>query len=442
MANDNLDFYFNKVKRPPKEKLGNLSGYHSSSDFMDKLSSPEPYQMPETPANPMKQMEAPTGSTTNLFGTMTEGTPMMPPPTTAPATAPQKPADKFSDYWKTPVVGKMPLDRFVQMAGMISASLDPDSPMGRMGGSLFQMGGLAAAERARREEKEADRQLGLPEEALRMRLLSAQVGEAEKPKRWKEFSTSLAGQTNPDTGKPYTIQEIEDKWLKTGPTIPKEPETTEGIMQDPESKEWWKVTRKGGVEKKIRPLNAVEIEEQVTGKYEEKKPDQFALYHKEQKALGKTDTEIVEGFKALGKEEKKPDQFALYHKEQKALGKTDTEIVEGFKLLGKEEITPSVKESRAEHFIKNYGPTRNKFDQIIEINPKQRVPRLSGWLKTREIEAKNNTFSTDELNQIEQSIMTGLNIEPKIQDTIRVLRQQGATEKELQILLKSYLEGK
>jgi hypothetical protein len=104
--------------------------------------------------------------------------------------------------------------------------------------------------------------------------------------------------------------------------------------------------------------------------------------------------------------------------------------------------TVSEKETRAEHFIKNYGPTRNKFDQIIEMKSAQRLPRLAGWLRTREIEAKKGTYSNDELNQIEQAIMTGLSIEPKVQNSINLLREQGATEKEIQILLKKYLTGK
>jgi len=183
MANDNLDFYLTKAGRK-KRDFGKLEGYDNSADFMNKLSSPEPYQTP--PANPNMEAPIPTEPTNNLLGNnMLMSTPQAPP---AATTTPQKPVDAFSDYWKTPVVGKIPLDRFVQMAGMISASLDPDSPMGRMGANLQQMGGLAAAERARREEKESDRQLGLPKEALQTRLLEAQIKKAEIPEEPKRFT--------------------------------------------------------------------------------------------------------------------------------------------------------------------------------------------------------------------------------------------------------------
>ena len=319
MANDNLHFYFNKVERPPKEKLGNLSGYHSSSDFMDKLSSPEPVpNMP--PATTPQKMEAPTGPTSNLFGTMTEGTLIMPPPTTTPTTAPQKPADAFSDYWKTPVVGKMPLDRFVQMAGMISHSLDPDSPMGRMGANLQQMGGLAAAERARREEKESDRQLGLPKEALQTRLLEAQIKKAEIPEEPKRFTDV---QKNPTTG----VWEFGGREEATG-EFKSYREATEA---EKESKITGKVDKVEIKDFQIGDRIVPHERNPKTGKWEaiegmvgtEKEPDQFSLYYKEQKALGKTDTEIVESFKALGKEEEKVTWTTATKQVSNRFGKQD-----------------------------------------------------------------------------------------------------------------------
>jgi len=177
MANENFDAYLTNAKR--KREFGRLSGYHNSTDFMQNLQKPEPYQMPESPSAPMQNMENPIPSelTTNLLGNnMLMATPQAPPA----ATTPKEPSDTFSDYWKTPVVGKIPLDRFVQMAGMISHSFAPDTPWGRMGANLQQMGSLAAAERARREEKERDRQLELPKEALQLRLLEAKIKGAEK----------------------------------------------------------------------------------------------------------------------------------------------------------------------------------------------------------------------------------------------------------------------
>ena len=108
---------------------------------------------------------------------------------------------------------------------------------------------------------------------------------------------------------------------------------------------------------------------------------------------------------------------------------------------GVKEITIAQKETRAQNFIKNYGPSKDRFDRIIEITPERRLPRLSGWFRTRGLEKKKGYFSDDELNQIEQSIMTGLRIKPGVQQTINLARKNGATEKELKILLQEYLKG-
>lgn len=43
------------------------------------------------------------------------------------------------DSWKTPVLGNIPLDRFVQLTGMMANAFDPDGPGGRMGKGLASM---------------------------------------------------------------------------------------------------------------------------------------------------------------------------------------------------------------------------------------------------------------------------------------------------------------
>uniref|UniRef100_A0A6H1ZNT0 Uncharacterized protein n=1 Tax=viral metagenome TaxID=1070528 RepID=A0A6H1ZNT0_9ZZZZ len=59
-----------------------------------------------------------------------------------------------TDYWKRPVIGNVPLDKFVQLTGMTAHALDPEGFGGRLGKSLA---GMATRERgegaqARREE--------------------------------------------------------------------------------------------------------------------------------------------------------------------------------------------------------------------------------------------------------------------------------------------------
>ena len=124
--------------------------------------------------------------------------------------------DSYNEYWKTPVIGKMPLDQFVQMAGMLSNSLAPDTPMGRLGGELYKQGSIASAERARREYE-------APEKNLRTRLLNAQINQAEQkaPEAWDSIYNALNNTINPKTGKLYTQPEIINEY-ETAKAIPKE----------------------------------------------------------------------------------------------------------------------------------------------------------------------------------------------------------------------------
>ena len=124
--------------------------------------------------------------------------------------------DSYNEYWKTPVVGKMPLDQFVQMAGMLSNSLAPDTPMGRLGGELYKQGSIVSAERARREYE-------APEKNLRTRLLNAQINQAEQkaPEAWDSVYNALNNTINPKTKKLYTLPEI-IKDFETAKAIPKE----------------------------------------------------------------------------------------------------------------------------------------------------------------------------------------------------------------------------
>ncbi|MDO9535092.1 MAG: hypothetical protein Q7J85_07110 [Bacillota bacterium] len=135
---------------------------------------------------------------------------------------------------------------------------------------------------------------------------------------------------------------------------------------------------------------------------------------------------------------KPPTEMELFQKDP---GKYKAFKEAGRKAEEEKGITIAQKETRAQNFIKNYGPTVDKFDRIIEIKPEQRLPRLKGWFRTRELEKKRGYFTREELNQIEQTIMTGLRIEPKIQQNINLSRDQGATEEQIRTLLEEYLKG-
>ena len=97
---------------------------------------------------------------------------------TSTQTAPYTPQTEFEKYWKTPVGTSkynMPLDQFVNIAGLAAKYLDPQNPVAN---DLIRMGGEAYKERARREYEG-------PNVLLERRLRSAQAQTAE---------SSLAGQ--------------------------------------------------------------------------------------------------------------------------------------------------------------------------------------------------------------------------------------------------------
>jgi len=85
---------------------------------------------------------------------------------------PSPPQTEYEKYWKTPVGTSkynMPLDQFVNIAGLAAKYLDPQNPVAN---DLIKMGGEAYKERARREYEG-------PNVLLERRLRSAQAQAAE-----------------------------------------------------------------------------------------------------------------------------------------------------------------------------------------------------------------------------------------------------------------------
>ena len=68
-------------------------------------------------------------------------------PPTAPPMQTLEPSE-HEKYWGNKVFGKIPLDQFVQFAGMLANSFNPEDPLGK---SLASMGGEAYKERMKRE---------------------------------------------------------------------------------------------------------------------------------------------------------------------------------------------------------------------------------------------------------------------------------------------------
>lgn len=93
-----------------------------------------------------------------------------------PTVAEQPKQPGLYDYWKQPVFGKMPLDKFVQLAGLAAHALDPTGPGGRMGAGLAQMGGQAQQDRLGYEEREQNRKIAQEKEDYDRSRQDAEVG--------------------------------------------------------------------------------------------------------------------------------------------------------------------------------------------------------------------------------------------------------------------------
>lgn len=101
---------------------------------------------------------------------------------TSTQTAPYTPQTEFEKYWKTPVGTEkynIPLDQFVNIAGLAAKYLDPKNPVAN---DLIRMGGEAYKERARREYEG-------PNVLLQRQLAQEQLRKAREdmPKEWDIF---------------------------------------------------------------------------------------------------------------------------------------------------------------------------------------------------------------------------------------------------------------
>jgi len=130
-------------------------------------------------------LSLPTETPLNILPGQTNITPMITPTSETPSPnvlrnipAPEtkKPVNSLLDYWKQPILGKMPLDLFTTLAGTMAHGIAPSSLGGRMGAGLANLGGTMYGERIRREGEE-------PTNVLRRRLLEAQIEKAGRPEK-------------------------------------------------------------------------------------------------------------------------------------------------------------------------------------------------------------------------------------------------------------------
>ena len=101
-------------------------------------------------------------------------------PTVSPEVTNTQPVNALTKYWGQPVVGNLPLDQFVTLAGTTAHALDPTGFGGRLGKDIASMGSAAYGERMKREYE-------TPNKLLQRQLLTAQINKirAEQPGKWE-----------------------------------------------------------------------------------------------------------------------------------------------------------------------------------------------------------------------------------------------------------------
>jgi len=162
-----------------------------------RLTKPPVSQL-SVPQPPVIQPSVPLAQPTAQFSETADST--MLPLTSLTATSPAQPETgqgkrTILDYWKQPVIGKIPLDRFTGLMGGIASALAPETPQGRLGRFLGETGQrmyatrlgreLSAAdlaEKRRYEEAKAAKawEQGAPARALEQRLKEAEISAKER----------------------------------------------------------------------------------------------------------------------------------------------------------------------------------------------------------------------------------------------------------------------
>ncbi len=163
---------------------------------VSQLSVPQPpvIQPSVSLAQPTAQSSSIPANSTMLPLTSLTATPPAQPETASTSAIGQEKRTML-DYWKQPVIGKIPLDRFTGLMGGIAYALAPETPQGRLGRFLGETGQrmyetrlgreLSAAdlaEKRRYEEAKAAKEWerGAPARALEQRLGEAEISAKER----------------------------------------------------------------------------------------------------------------------------------------------------------------------------------------------------------------------------------------------------------------------
>ena len=83
-------------------------------------------------------------------------------------------------------------------------------------------------------------------------------------------------------------------------------------------------------------------------------------------------------------------------------------------------------------YLKAFGPPTDAYGKMVEMkDPKKKMNKLAGWIKARPLEEKNNFMPKNELDIIEQTIITNLGFPKELGTVLSLARKQGVTEKEI-----------
>ena len=175
-----------------------------------------------------------------------------------------KARESLGGWGEKKFAGGMTTDQFVSLAGALSHAIAPKTPMGRVGSVMSRLGTISEERRLGKKEK-----LRL-EDVEKRKLLTKSLLDIGKEERTRGFTKgtalTLAEAKKAEADREYELE----------------------LDRIAESKRRFGIT------------------EARLGKERPKALTQWVSYYTAQKKLGKSDTEIVESFKKLGKELKTP----------------------------------------------------------------------------------------------------------------------------------------
>ncbi|RQW92652.1 MAG: hypothetical protein EHM79_00415 [Geobacter sp.] len=118
---------------------------------------------------------------------------------------------------------------------------------------------------------------------------------------------------------------------------------------------------------------------------------------------------------------------------------TTKEEAFALKRAGETSKTNEDKRLRQDFYYKKFSRKTDMLGNVEALTPSGKVNKLMGWLNTRKLE---RVLRPDELDTVEQMVMTDLMVPSKVQDTIRLAREAGATDKEIVELVRSSAKSK